>query len=126
MSQQNSEKRIEEDSTDIEFGEFQSPKVKRIPTKYVNPTPSKSPFKRKIALDDIDEDLPQSIKKEVNTVSKIYDIDSDSDDDIDIIEPVIEEVATKRSSNNGCERDCKTCNHSFINNSIFFFTNFND
>ena len=94
MSQQNSEKRIEEDSTDIEFGEFQSPKIKRIPTKYVNPTPIKSPFKRKIALDDIDEDLPQSIKKEINTVSKIYDVgddsDDDIDDDIDIIEPVIE------------------------------------
>ena len=27
MSQQNSEKRIEEDSTDIEFGEFQSPNL---------------------------------------------------------------------------------------------------
>ena len=47
MSQQNSEKRIQEDLTNIdEFGEFQSPKIKRIPTKYVNPTPIKSPLKR--------------------------------------------------------------------------------
>ena len=115
MSQQNSEKRIEEDSTDIEFGEFQSPKIKRIPTKYVNPTPIKSPFKRKIALDDIDEDLPQSIKKEVNSVSKIYDIDSDSDDDIDIIEPVIEEVVQAERGKNGKElqknRWCFTYNN---------------
>ena len=71
MSQQNSEKRIQEDSTDIEeFGEFQSPKIKRIPTKYVNPTPIKSPFKRRIALDDIDEDLPQSIKKKLTLLAK--------------------------------------------------------
>jgi len=97
MSKQNSEKRIQEDSTDIEeFGEFQSPKIKRIPTKYVNPAPIKSPFKRKIRLDEIDDDSFKKLQEEVDGVWEKHGIIvDDSDNDIDIIEPVIEEVITK-------------------------------
>ena len=86
-----------EDSTDIEeFGEFQSPKIKRIPTKYVNPTPMKSPFKRKIRLDEIDDDEWKKLQEEVDGVWEKHGIiidDSDDDlfdDDNDIVEPVIE------------------------------------
>ena len=88
MSQKESVEKIKNDDSDvIEYGEFQSPKLTRKPTMFMPSAPPKTAFKRKIRLDEIDDDSFKKLQEEVDGVWEkhgiiIDDSEYENDDDL--------------------------------------------